>query len=137
MQNGEVNRLFRRGESSLSSPSTAVPDWFTTALSQQPHHHTIEVEGCPIRVRSWGEPGKPPLVLVHGGGAHSGWWDHIAPFFTRTHTVVAPDLSGHGDSGTRASYAVSVWAREVLAAAQVSGSSARPTIVGHSMGGAG
>jgi pimeloyl-ACP methyl ester carboxylesterase len=135
LQNGQVNRLFRRGESPPSQPSTTAPAWFTTALEQQPQRHTIDVEGCPIRVRAWGDPGNPPLVLVHGGGAHSGWWDHIAPFFARTHSVVAPDLSGHGDSGTRTSYAVSVWAREVLAAASVSGSSAWPSIVGHSMGG--
>jgi pimeloyl-ACP methyl ester carboxylesterase len=135
LQNSQVNRLFRRGGSSASHPSTTTPDWFTTALEQQPQHHTVEVEGCPIRVRTWGALDNPPLVFVHGGGAHSGWWDHIAPFFTRTHCVIAPDLSGHGDSGTRASYAVSVWAREVLAAANVSRPSARPTIVGHSMGG--
>lgn len=117
-------------------PSSAeVPDWFTTALQQRPQHHAIEVEGCPVRIRTWGDLDDPPLVFVHGGGAHSGWWDHIAPFFTSTHCVIAPDLSGHGDSGTRASYGVSVWAREVLAAAKVSGSAARPTIVGHSMGG--
>ncbi|BBZ63146.1 alpha/beta hydrolase [Mycolicibacterium monacense DSM 44395] len=135
MQNSQVNRLFRRGGSSATPPPAAAPAWFAAAVGQRPRHHTIEVEGCPIRVRAWGEPGNPPLVFVHGGGAHSGWWDHIAPFFTRTHTVVAPDLSGHGDSGTRQSYAVAAWAREVLASASVSGSSARPTIVGHSMGG--
>ncbi|OMB81450.1 alpha/beta hydrolase [Mycolicibacterium conceptionense] len=112
-----------------------APAWFTSALEQTPEHSTIDVDGCPIHVRSWGDPDKPPLVFVHGGGAHSGWWDHIAPFFARTHRVVAPDLSGHGDSGNRTEYALSIWAREVLAAAAASGSSARPTIIGHSMGG--
>ena len=86
-------------------------------------------------MRSWGEGDKPPLVFVHGGGAHSGWWDHIAPFFTRTHRVLAPDLSGHGDSGTRTEYSLAMWAREVLAVAEASECSARPTLVGHSMGG--
>ncbi|OBK06465.1 alpha/beta hydrolase [Mycolicibacterium conceptionense] len=112
-----------------------APAWFTSALEQTPEHSTIDVDGCPIHVRSWGDPDKPPLVFVHGGGAHSGWWDHIAPFFARTHRVLAPDLSGHGDSGIRTEYALSIWAREVLAAAAASGSSARPTIIGHSMGG--
>ncbi|KLI05460.1 alpha/beta hydrolase [Mycolicibacterium conceptionense] len=112
-----------------------APAWFTSALEQTPEHSTIDVDGCPIHVRSWGDPDKPPLVFVHGGGAHSGWWDHIAPFFARTHRVLAPDLSGHGDSGNRTEYALSIWAREVLAAAAASGSSARPTIIGHSMGG--
>lgn len=83
----------------------------------------------------WGDPDNPPLVFVHGGGAHSGWWDHIAPLFSHTHRVVAPDLSGHGDSGTRTEYSMTTWAKEILAASAASGSSARPALVGHSMGG--
>ncbi|WP_235625471.1 alpha/beta fold hydrolase [Mycolicibacterium neworleansense] len=127
--------MFRREPSPPPHPLANAPAWFTSALEQTPEHSTIDVDGCSIHVRSWGDPDKPPLVFVHGGGAHSGWWDHIAPFFARTHRVVAPDLSGHGDSGTRTEYALSIWAREVLAAAAASGSSARPTILGHSMGG--
>lgn len=130
-----MSPLFRREPSPAPHPFANAPAWFTSALETTPEHSTIDVDGCPIHVRSWGEPDKPPLVFVHGGGAHSGWWDHIAPFFARTHRVVAPDLSGHGDSGRRTEYALSIWAREVLAASQASGSSARPTIVGHSMGG--
>ncbi|WP_081281808.1 MULTISPECIES: alpha/beta fold hydrolase [Mycolicibacterium] len=133
-QNQQVSPLFRR-EPSPPHPMADAPAWFTSALEQTPEHSTIDVDGCPIHVRSWGDPDKPPLVFVHGGGAHSGWWDHIAPFFARTHRVLAPDLSGHGDSGIRTEYALSIWAREVLAAAAASGSSARPTIIGHSMGG--
>ncbi|GAC1637312.1 MAG: alpha/beta hydrolase [Mycobacterium sp.] len=86
-------------------------------------------------MRAWGSHELPPLVLVHGGGAHSGWWDHIAPFFTRSHRVIAPDLSGHGDSGTRTTYDLPMWGREVLEAASVAGPSGQPIIVGHSMGG--
>ncbi|NKZ10752.1 alpha/beta hydrolase [Mycolicibacterium septicum DSM 44393] len=134
-QNHEVSPMFRREPSPAPHPMADAPAWFTSALEQTPEHSTIDVDGCPIHVRSWGDPDKPPLAFVHGGGAHSGWWDHIAPFFARTHRVIAPDLSGHGDSGTRTEYALSIWAREVLAAAEASGSSARPTIVGHSMGG--
>ncbi len=127
--------MFRRPHAPETPPSVEVPAWFTAALSQHPERTTIDVEGCPIHLRMWGDPAHPPLVLVHGGGANSGWWDHIAPFFSGTHRVVAPDLSGHGDSGTRASYTLETWAREVLAASAAAGSSARPTIVGHSMGG--
>lgn len=75
------------------------------------------------------------MVLVHGGGAHSGWWDHVAPFFSRTHRVIAPDLSGHGDSEARGSYDLQIWASEVMAAAAAAGPAGRPTIIGHSMGG--
>lgn len=127
--------MFRREPSPASLPPADEPTWFTTAMQNTPEHSTIDVEGCPVHLRTWGSPDNPPLVFVHGGGAHSGWWDHIAPFFADTHRVIAPDLSGHGDSGTRSRYTLTIWAREVLAAAQASSSSARPTIVGHSMGG--
>lgn len=75
------------------------------------------------------------MVLIHGGGAHSGWWDHIAPFLSRTHRVIALDLSGHGDSGSRTGYDLQTWASEVMAAASAAGPGGRPTIIGHSMGG--
>lgn len=127
--------MFRRGQPSVPQSVETAPEWFTAAVGYAPQHTTIDVDGCPINVRTWGDADKPPLVFVHGGGAHAGWWDHIAPFFAVTHRVVAPDLSGHGDSGNRAAYSLSIWAREVLAASDASGSSARPTIIGHSMGG--
>jgi pimeloyl-ACP methyl ester carboxylesterase len=121
---------------SLRSPSTpTAPAWFVAALQQRPEHSDIDVDGCRIHLRAWGRPKLPPLVLVHGGAAHSGWWDHIAPFFAHTHRVIAPDLSGHGDSATRPTYHLDTWAREVLAAATTAGPGGRPTIVGHSMGG--
>ena len=114
---------------------TAPPSWFTAAIEQRPEHFDVEVEGCGIHLRAWGATDLPPLVLVHGGGAHSGWWDHIAPFFSRTHRVIAPDLSGHGDSESRAAYDLETWAREVLAVPAAAGASGQPTIVGHSLGG--
>ncbi|OBA71485.1 alpha/beta hydrolase [Mycobacterium sp. 1554424.7] len=120
---------------SRRTETVTVPSWFTAALAQKPDHFDVEVEGCRIHMRAWGDRQQLPLVLVHGGAAHSGWWDHIAPFFSRTHRVIAPDLSGHGDSQTRPSYDLSTWAREVIAAPEAAGASGQPTIVGHSLGG--
>lgn len=112
-----------------------TPPWFSTALDHKPEHCDVDVDGCRIHLRVWGAADQPPVVLVHGGGAHSGWWDHIAPFFARTHRVIAPDLSGHGDSESRGCYDLRTWASEVMAAAATAGPAGRPTIVGHSMGG--
>jgi pimeloyl-[acyl-carrier protein] methyl ester esterase len=39
---------------------------------------------------------KPPLVLLHGWGAHGGVWDDLAPRFHDHQAVTAPDLPGHG-----------------------------------------
>jgi pimeloyl-ACP methyl ester carboxylesterase len=129
MVNTEVEDLFSR-----SRETHTEPPWFTAALAHKPDHCDLEVEGCRIHLRVWGAEDQPPVVLVHGGAAHSGWWDHVAPFFARTHRVIAPDLSGHGDSGTRNTYELRTWATEVMEVTAAVGAAERPIIVGHSMG---
>ena len=117
---------------------TEPPTWFITALSTAAERALVSVEGTPIAYRAWGERGAPGLVLVHGGAAHSRWWDHIAPLLAQGsehRRVVALDLSGHGDSGRREAYSLDVWAREVLAVAADAGIAGPPTMIGHSMGG--
>jgi pimeloyl-ACP methyl ester carboxylesterase len=109
------------------------PKWFVDALEDKPEHHEIMVSGAPIHYRVWGKPDLPGLVLVHGAGAHSGWWDHIAPYLS-LHRVAALDLSGHGDSGHRPAYEVETWADEIAAVAAAQGMH-RALVVGHSMGG--
>jgi pimeloyl-ACP methyl ester carboxylesterase len=111
-----------------------APDWFTDAIGQRPVFGETLVDGIPIATRTWGTPGEVNLVLVHGGAAHSGWWDHIAPALVRGCAVVALDLSGHGDSGRRDSYAGDEWAREVLAVSEAAGFR-DPILIGHSLGG--
>src|SRR5215218_11469332 len=111
----------------------SAPPWFTQALAQEPEHRDAVVAGARVAHRVWGPVGAPGVVLVHGGAAHSGWWDHVAPLLTG-HRVVALDLTGHGDSDRRASYPMHHWADEVVAVADAAGL-ARPVVVGHSMGG--
>ncbi|MTB89590.1 alpha/beta hydrolase [Aeromicrobium senzhongii] len=111
-----------------------VPEWFRWALDQKPQHLEVEVDGVPIAYRAWGEQGDPVAVLVHGGAAHAGWWDHVAPHLAVGHRVLAPDLSGHGDSGRRDAYTLEAWAREILAVASAE-SAEKPVVFGHSMGG--
>jgi pimeloyl-ACP methyl ester carboxylesterase len=110
-----------------------VPAWFAAALADRPSHRAVTVAGTRVTYRVWGRPGLPGLVLVHGGAAHSGWWDHVAPLLA-THRVVAPDLSGYGDSGHRDAYDMSTWAREVVEVAAAEELD-RPVLVAHSKGG--
>jgi pimeloyl-ACP methyl ester carboxylesterase len=110
-----------------------VPSWFTRALAAAPEHRDVEVAGARVHYRAWGDPTRPGLVLVHGGAAHSGWWDHIAPQLS-SHRVVALDLSGHGDSGRREIYDMRQWAREIVTVSEAEALD-RPVVVGHSMGG--
>lgn len=40
----------------------------------------------------------PVLVLLHGAGDQAGTWAKVVPSLVRHHTLVIPDLAGHGDS---------------------------------------
>jgi pimeloyl-ACP methyl ester carboxylesterase len=112
-----------------------APQWFVDALARRPEHADIAVDGVTIHYRQWGAPERPGLVLVHGGAAHSGWWDHVAPMLAGEYCVVALDLSGHGDSGRRPEYDMETWAREVIAVSEAACLPDPPIIVAHSMGG--
>ena len=125
------------GRATIGAVDTPIdaPRWFREALAQPPEHHDVEVDGARVHYRSWGEPGERGLVLVHGGAANSGWWDHIAPFFSGRGRILALDLSGHGDSDRRSVYDLETWAREVMAVAAAGGIGGPPLVAGHSMGG--
>lgn len=111
------------------------PSWFTGAIATHPEVRTVEVDACSIEYLQWGDPKRPILLLLHGGAAHSRWWSFIGPQLTHQYFVLAPDLSGHGNSGRRDSYSMAQWADEVMAVVADAGGSGRPIVVGHSMGG--
>ena len=46
----------------------------------------------------WGNPGAPPLVMVHGLDRVARTFDHVAPHFASRYHVIALDMRGHGDS---------------------------------------
>lgn len=121
----------------LADPTDSgdMPSWFTEALAAAVQTGSVTVDDTPIAYRAWGELGTTGIVLVHGGGAHSRWWDHIAPLLAEGRRVAALDLSGHGDSGRRDEYTLDQWAHEVLAVATDAGIAAPPVVIGHSMGG--
>jgi len=112
-----------------------APAWFQNAIATPYAEHTIEVLGCPIHYLRWGDPKNPGLVLVHGGAAHAHWWSFLAPLLVRHYSVVAIDLSGHGDSGRREAYPRRTWAEEVMAVSRSADFVSPPILVGHSMGG--
>jgi pimeloyl-ACP methyl ester carboxylesterase len=113
----------------------AVPDWFMEALVSEPATDATTVDGACIHYRRWGTAERPGLLLVHGGAAHSRWWDHVAPMLAEEYCVVALDLSGHGDSDRRREYDMATWAREVVAVAEHACIEQPPIVVAHSMGG--
>ena len=40
----------------------------------------------------------PLLVLLHGAGDQAGTWARVAPALLQRHTLIIPDLAGHGSS---------------------------------------
>ena len=78
-----------------------APAWFEEALKVEPERASHQGAGVTIETLAWGERGMPGLLLLHGGSAHADWWSHLAPFFARTHRVVASSWSGMGGSGWR------------------------------------
>lgn len=67
---------------------TAAPATSHSYFSQRLRLHYID----------WGNPGAPPLLLVHGGRDHCRNWDWVAQELRHDWHVIAPDLRGHGDS---------------------------------------
>lgn len=114
-----------------------APAWFTAALADAPERSTIEVDGADLEVLTWGERGKPGLLLLHGNGAHADWWSFIAPFFIADYRIAAFSWSGMGGSGHRPSYSVDAFVAEIFAVAEAAGlfDAGPPKVVAHSFGG--
>jgi len=77
----------------------------------------------------------PTIVLLHGIAASSATWEKVIPRLVEHHTVIAPDLLGHGESAKPpGDYSLGAYAnllRDLLEALDQRGG----TIVGHSLGG--
>jgi pimeloyl-ACP methyl ester carboxylesterase len=77
----------------------------------------------------------PALLLIHGIGDSSETWRTLIPLLARDHTVIAPDLLGHGQSDKpRADYSVAGYANAMRDLLSVLGIE-HATVVGHSLGG--
>ncbi|MEL0082274.1 MAG: alpha/beta hydrolase [Gammaproteobacteria bacterium] len=112
------------------------PAWWQRALEVHADIGQVEVDGCQIEYRLWGDRTKPGLILIHGAAAHANWWDFIAPFFAEEYCVVAPHLSGMGNSDYRDAYSSPIFADDVMGVYQQLGLDNRTIVVGHSLGGA-
>ena len=122
----------------------APPQWFLDAVEHPTTSHWCTSAGATIHYRTWeaeeGDASKQGLLFVHGGSAHSHWWDFIAPFFAQRYRVAAIDLAGMGDSEHRDTYSLEAHARELMDCCEDAGllqrgRNAAPIFVGHSFGG--
>lgn len=114
------------------------PQWFRDAIAQEPDRSFVTSLGSKIEVLTWGQRGKPGLLLVHGNSAHADWWSFIAPFLAEDYRVASMSLAGMGASDWRDTYAFPDFAEDAEAVAQAAGlyeGGRKPTYIGHSFGG--
>jgi pimeloyl-ACP methyl ester carboxylesterase len=88
------------------------------------------------RAVTYVEAGEGPvLLLIHGMAGTFKNWDEVIEPLARNHTVIAPDLPGHGESapggGDYSIGALAAGLRDLLVAL----GHQRVTLVGHSLGG--
>jgi pimeloyl-ACP methyl ester carboxylesterase len=100
---------------------------------------TIASSDVGIAVTEFPNPGRPPVVLVHGIGSRGqSWWPVIDPLAARFH-LYQLDLRGHGASGKpSAGYLVEHYAADLdaaLDALDLQAQSNETRIMGHSLGG--
>jgi len=90
------------------------------------------LDGVFLHALHHGDPARPALVLLHGGGANAHWWDHLAPALAEHLHVVALDFRGHGDSD-HPEPQPGAFARDLAALLEHLGAP-DATLLGHSMG---
>jgi pimeloyl-ACP methyl ester carboxylesterase len=93
----------------------------------------IDLHGHPVTYHQVGR--GPAVLLIHGITSSSRTWRTVMPALAEHHTVIAPDLLGHGRSAKpRGDYSLGGYAsglRDLMVALEVPSA----TVVGHSLGG--
>jgi pimeloyl-ACP methyl ester carboxylesterase len=115
-----------------------APPWFVDAIEMRPERRFVESGGAKIEALTWGDPGAPGMLFLHGNGAHADWWSFIAPFFAETRRCTAMSWSGMGRSDWRPAYDFPTFEAEALAVAEATGlfdGPSKPVVVAHSFGG--
>jgi len=75
------------------SPPTTEAGWFDGFTAG-----THEVGGTTLFARTGGDPGGPPLLLLHGSPQTHVMWHRAARSLRERYSLVLPDLRGYGDS---------------------------------------
>ena len=101
----------------------------------EPESHRTGVGALTLHWISWGDPHDPPVVLLHGAGAHARWWDRLVPALLPGWRLLAPDLRGHGGSDWAAApYLIEDFHDDVHGLLEII-APRRVVLIGHSMGG--
>jgi pimeloyl-ACP methyl ester carboxylesterase len=95
----------------------------------------IRGEGIVLAFDVVGEPGKRPLILVHGWCCNRRHMAGLLAHFATTHWVFAVDLPGHGQTPLRDTPALLNAFAASICAFIAERDLQQPVLVGHSMGG--
>lgn len=88
-----------------------------------------------LRCVTWGDDADPPVVLLHGAGAHAHWWAPLVPHLLPGWRLIAPDLRGHGESDWASPpYLIEHFSADLHALLDAFGLE-KVVLIGHSMGG--
>ncbi|MBU1377494.1 MAG: alpha/beta hydrolase [Alphaproteobacteria bacterium] len=115
-----------------------TPAWFRWAIAQEPERGFVTSHGTKIETLTWGEPGKPGLLLAHGNSAHADWWSPLAPYLAKDYRVTSMSLAGMGNSEWRETYRFRDFADDAEAVSRATGlydGGRKPIYIGHSFGG--
>jgi pimeloyl-ACP methyl ester carboxylesterase len=96
----------------------------------------LETDELTLHYEEDGDPGAPPVLILHGITQSTATWAWLVPHLAADHRVVRLDFRGHGRSGrTPGAYAFPGYVADARAICeQVLGQPA--VVVGHSLGGA-
>jgi pimeloyl-ACP methyl ester carboxylesterase len=113
--------------------NTAMVNW---QAADATGNSTLPADGGNIYVSQDGPRDATTLVLIHGLGASTRWWDPVVPMLARSYHVIRIDLLGHGRSAKPAGggYAIPLQAHRVGQALDRLGAT-HAVLVGHSTGG--
>jgi pimeloyl-ACP methyl ester carboxylesterase len=101
----------------------------------QPGRSRFEYRGVSINYEDQGQ--GQPLILLHGFGASTYSWRHIAPYFSKSYRVIAIDLKGFGLSDKPLADDYSVRDQSLIISDFIRVHGLENVIVaGHSLGGA-
>ena len=124
--------------------ATTAPNRRRSATDTQPRKRSVKavpqieraevkLHGHKVRFNIAGQ--GEPIVLIHGVAGRAAQWDQTMVQLAENHTVIAPDLLGHGESAKpRGDYSLGAFAsgiRDLLIGLDIEGA----TVVGHSLGG--
>ena len=88
----------QKGEDGLSLWDAARAMGIPVTQEVEPHDRDVRVNGIRLHYLDWGNEGKPPVVLLHGGLQTAHSWDFVALALRDRYHVRALDQRGHGDS---------------------------------------